>query len=47
MIPSFRFRNINLPVIRELACVGVPTGLQNFFEIGAFSVFRHYDWLVR
>ncbi len=35
--PSFRFRNINLPVIKELACIGVPTGLQNFFEIGAFS----------
>ena len=35
--PSFRFRNINWPVIKELARVGVPTGFQNFFEIGAFS----------
>jgi MATE family multidrug resistance protein len=35
--PSFRFRNINWPVIRKLARVGVPTGFQYFFEIGAFS----------
>ncbi len=35
--PSFRFRNINWPVIKQLARVGVPTGFQNFFEIGAFS----------
>ncbi|MCP4626415.1 MAG: MATE family efflux transporter, partial [bacterium] len=35
--PSFRFRNINWPVIKQLARVGVPTGFQHFFEIGAFS----------
>ena len=35
--PSFRFRNINWPVIKQLARVGLPTGFQNFFEIGAFS----------
>ena len=35
--PSFRFRNINWPVIKELVRVGVPTGFQHFFEIGAFS----------
>ena len=35
--PSFRFRNINWQVIRQLARVGLPTGFQNFFEIGAFS----------
>ena len=35
--PSFRFRNINWQVIKQLAGVGVPMGLQNFFEIGAFS----------
>ena len=35
--PSFRYRNINWPVIKELIRIGVPTGFQNFFEVGAFS----------
>jgi len=35
--PSFKFRNVNWPVIGELVRVGVPTGFQHFFEIGAFS----------
>ena len=35
--PTFRFRNINWPVIKELIRVGVPTGFQHFFEVGAFS----------
>ena len=35
--PSFKFRNINWPVIKELFRVGVPTGFQHFFEVGAFS----------
>lgn len=35
--PSFRFRNINWQVIKELVRVGVPTGFQSFFEVGAFS----------
>jgi MATE family multidrug resistance protein len=36
--PTFRFRNINWPVLRELTRVGVPTGFQYFFELGAFSL---------
>ena len=35
--PSFRFRNINWPVLKELIRVGVPTGFQHFFEVGAFA----------
>jgi multidrug resistance protein, MATE family len=35
--PSFRFRNINWPVLKKLLHIGVPTGFQHFFEIGAFS----------
>ena len=35
--PTFRFRNINWPVLKELVRVGVPTGFQHFFEVGAFS----------
>jgi multidrug resistance protein, MATE family len=35
--PTFKFRNINWPVIKELIRVGVPTGFQHFFEVGAFS----------
>ncbi|HEM48943.1 MAG TPA: MATE family efflux transporter, partial [Caldithrix sp.] len=35
--PSFKFRNINWPVLRELLRIGVPTGFQHFFEVGAFS----------
>ena len=35
--PTFRFRNINWHVIKELIRVGVPTGFQHFFEVGAFS----------
>lgn len=36
--PSFRFRNINWPVIKQLTRIGVPTGFQTFFEVGAFSI---------
>ncbi len=35
--PSFRFKNINWRVIKQLAGIGVPTGFQHFFEVGAFS----------
>ena len=35
--PSLKFKNINWKVIKKLLNVGIPTGFQNFFEIGAFS----------
>ena len=35
--PSLKFHSINIPVIKNVIRVGIPTGLQMFFEIGAFS----------
>ncbi len=35
--PTLRFRNINRAVIRRLLNIGLPSGLQHFFEVGAFS----------
>ena len=35
---SFRFRNINYRMIKKIVNLGIPTGLQMFFEVGAFSV---------
>ena len=35
--PSLRFHGINMPVIKNVIRVGIPTGLQMFFEVGAFS----------
>jgi MATE family multidrug resistance protein len=34
---SFHFRGINFPVIRKILSLGLPSGFQYFFEIGAFS----------
>jgi MATE family, multidrug efflux pump len=34
---SFHFKNINLPVIKKIINVGLPSGFQYFFEVGAFS----------
>lgn len=34
---SFHFRNINLSVIKRILSVGLPSGFQYFFEVGAFS----------
>lgn len=34
---NFHFRNINFPVIKKILRVGLPSGFQYFFEIGAFS----------
>lgn len=34
---SFHFRSINLPVIKKILSVGLPSGFQYFFEVGAFS----------
>src|SRR5690606_12678087 len=34
---NFHFRNINIPVIKKILSVGLPSGFQYFFEVGAFS----------
>ena len=34
---NFHFRNINIPIIKKILRLGLPTGFQYFFEIGAFS----------
>ncbi len=34
---SFHFRNINFPVIKKILSLGLPSGFQYFFEVGAFS----------
>lgn len=36
--PSLRFRGLNFKVIQKLVNVGIPTALQMFFEVGAFSL---------
>lgn len=35
--PSLKFHGINIPVIKNVIRVGIPTALQMFFEVGAFS----------
>jgi len=34
---SFHFKNLNWPVIKKIINIGIPTGLQMFFEVGVFS----------
>lgn len=34
---SFHFKNINVKIIKKILSVGLPSGLQYFFEVGAFS----------
>ncbi len=34
---SFHFKNINFPVIKKILSIGLPSGFQYFFEVGAFS----------
>jgi MATE family multidrug resistance protein len=34
---SLHFKNISLPVIRKILSLGLPSGFQYFFEVGAFS----------
>jgi len=34
---SFHFRSLNLKVMRKILSVGLPSGFQYFFEVGAFS----------
>ncbi len=35
--PTFKFRNINWTVIKKLINLGIPSGFQHFFEVGAFA----------
>lgn len=34
---TFHFRSINFPVIKKILQLGLPSGFQYFFEVGAFS----------
>lgn len=34
---TFHFKGINIPVIKKFLSLGLPSGFQNFFEVGAFS----------
>lgn len=34
---SFHYRSINWPVIKKILSLGLPSGFQYFFEVGAFS----------
>lgn len=34
---TFHFRGINIPVIKKLLGLGLPSGFQYFFEVGAFT----------
>ena len=34
---TFHFKNINLPVIKKILSLGFPSGIQYFFEVGAFA----------
>ena len=35
--PTFHFRSIDISMIRKLLRIGIPGGLQYFFEVGAFA----------
>jgi MATE family multidrug resistance protein len=34
---SFHFRGVNFPIIKKILRLGLPSGFQYFFEVGAFS----------
>jgi MATE family multidrug resistance protein len=34
---SFHFKSINWPVIKKILSLGLPSGIQYFFEVGAFA----------
>lgn len=34
---TFHFKGINVPVIKKILALGLPSGIQYFFEVGAFS----------
>ncbi|OQY13428.1 MAG: MATE family efflux transporter [Desulfobacteraceae bacterium 4572_19] len=35
--PTFRFKSFNLPMMKKLLRIGIPTGVQYFFEVSAFA----------
>jgi multidrug resistance protein, MATE family len=35
---SFHFKSINWPIIKKILSLGLPSGFQYFFEVGAFSL---------
>ncbi|HMN16280.1 MAG TPA: MATE family efflux transporter [Ignavibacteriaceae bacterium] len=35
---NLHFRGLNLAVIKKIIQLGIPSGFQNFFEVGAFSI---------
>lgn len=35
--PAFRWREVQLSVIRKIVSIGLPSGMQYFFEVGAFG----------
>ena len=35
--PSLKFRKFNFPMIKKILNIGIPSGLQYFFEVSAFS----------
>jgi MATE family multidrug resistance protein len=35
--PSLKFRSINRSIIKKLLNIGIPTGFQHMFEVGAFA----------
>lgn len=37
ILRNFRLRNIQLPILKKMLRIGIPTGLQFVFEVGAFS----------
>lgn len=34
---TFHFKGINVPLIKKIVSLGLPSGFQSFFEVGAFS----------
>lgn len=34
---TFHFKGINIPLIKKIVSLGLPSGFQSFFEVGAFS----------
>jgi MATE family multidrug resistance protein len=35
--PTLKFKGLNFPIIRKILNIGIPTGFQHFFEVGAFA----------
>jgi MATE family multidrug resistance protein len=35
--PTLKFKSLNFPIIKKILNIGIPTGFQHFFEVGAFA----------